>query len=160
MLKIVSSICAAAMALSVPFAAPAAAAMSTPTPAWDRQGAIEVQYRDGYRYRNGDGYRYRDRDYYRYRGDGRGFYRGHRGYRYRRPGYRYHDGYWFPPAAFIAGAIIGGAIASQEPPIRYRPRGGNAHVDWCFARYRSYRAYDNTFQPYHGPRRQCHSPYG
>lgn len=39
-------------------------------------------------------------------------------------------------------------------------RGGNAHVRWCYNRYRSYRAYDNTFQPYHGPRRQCRSPFG
>ena len=150
MLKIVSSICAAAMALSVPFVAPANAAMPSPTPAWERLGPTEVQYRERYR----DGYRHH------YRGDRRGFYRGHRGYRDRRPGYRYHDGYWFPPAAFIAGAIFGGAIAAQEPPIRYRPRGVNSHVDWCHARYRSYRAYDNTFQPYNGPRRQCRSPYG
>ena len=150
MLKIVSSICAAAMALFVPFVAPASAAMPSPAPAWERLGPTDVQYRERYR----DGYRHH------YRGDRRGFYRGHRGYRDRRPGYRYHNGYWFPPAAFIAGAIIGGAIAAQEPPIRYRPRGGNAHVDWCYARYRSYRAYDNTFQPYNGPRRQCNSPYG
>lgn len=34
-----------------------------------------------------------------------------------------------------------------------------AHVQWCYSRYRSYRAYDNTFQPYNGPRRQCRSPY-
>ena len=34
-----------------------------------------------------------------------------------------------------------------------------AHVNWCYSRYRSYRAWDNTFQPYHGPRRQCRSPY-
>lgn len=34
-----------------------------------------------------------------------------------------------------------------------------AHVRWCYARYRSYRAADNTFQPYHGPRRACRSPY-
>ncbi|MGV3652562.1 MAG: BA14K family protein, partial [Devosia sp.] len=26
-------------------------------------------------------------------------------------------------------------------------------------RYRSYRASDNTFQPYNGPRQQCVSPY-
>jgi hypothetical protein len=35
----------------------------------------------------------------------------------------------------------------------------SAHVRWCYDRYRSYRAWDNTFQPYHGPRRQCRSPY-
>ncbi|MCP4129056.1 MAG: BA14K family protein, partial [Gammaproteobacteria bacterium] len=35
----------------------------------------------------------------------------------------------------------------------------NAHLDWCYNRYRSYRDRDNTFQPYNGPRRQCISPY-
>ena len=45
-------------------------------------------------------------------------------------------------------------------PRRYYRRGGSsAHVRWCYDRYRSYRAWDNTFQPYHGPRRQCWSPY-
>jgi BA14K-like protein len=33
------------------------------------------------------------------------------------------------------------------------------HVAYCHHRYKSYREYDNTFQPYHGPRRACHSPY-
>ena len=37
---------------------------------------------------------------------------------------------------------------------------GQAHVQWCHARYRSYRSWDNTFQPYHGARRACLSPYG
>ncbi|RWQ89654.1 MAG: BA14K family protein [Mesorhizobium sp.] len=36
---------------------------------------------------------------------------------------------------------------------------GDSHVEWCYSRYRSYRAYDNTYQPYYGPRRQCISPY-
>lgn len=35
----------------------------------------------------------------------------------------------------------------------------SAHVQWCYDRYRSYRAWDNTFQPNYGPRRQCISPY-
>ena len=88
------------------------------------------------------------------RGYRAGFYRGYRGYRYQRPGYRYHNGYWFPFAAFATGAIIGGAIAADRG-VSY----SSAHVRWCNNRYRSYRAYDNTFQPYHGPRRQCYSPY-
>ena len=63
-----------------------------------------------------------------YGGDGyyrRGFYRG-RGY-YRRGfygggGYYGHDyGLWVPGAAFIAGAIIGSALAGQWEP-EYRPR--------------------------------------
>jgi BA14K-like protein len=47
-------------------------------------------------------------------------------------------------------------------PRRYyrAPVAGNTHVRWCYARYRSYRAWDNSFQPYNGPRRQCYSPYG
>ncbi len=30
-----------------------------------------------------------------------GYWRGHRGFRYRRPGYRLYNGFWYPPAAFI-----------------------------------------------------------
>lgn len=29
-----------------------------------------------------------------------GYWRGHRGYRARRPGYRLYNGFWYPPAAF------------------------------------------------------------
>ena len=86
------------------------------------------------------------------------YWRGHRGYREPRPGYRRHGDYWFPLAAFATGMIISGAIAnSAPPPPAYS--GGNAHVNWCYNRYRSYRASDNTFQPYNGPRKQCISPY-
>jgi hypothetical protein len=96
----------------------------------------------------------RDRHWHGDRGYRHGWYRGHRGYRYARPGYRHHNGYWFPLAAFGAGAIIGGAIANDGGYT-----GGGSHVNWCANRYRSYRAYDNTYQPYGGPRRQCVSPY-
>jgi len=89
-----------------------------------------------------------------------GWYHGHRGYRYERRGYRRHsDGWWYPLAAFGAGAIIGGAIAN-DGYAQPRYEGINPrHTDWCYARYRSYRAYDNTFQPNYGPRKQCYSPY-
>lgn len=97
-------------------------------------------------------WRGRDRIYLRH---GHHYWRGHRGYRHHRPGYRRHGDFWFPLAAFAAGAIISGAIANDRPPAS----GGSAHVRWCYDHYRSYRAYDNTFQPYHGPRRQCYSPY-
>jgi len=86
------------------------------------------------------------------------YWNGHRGYRERRAGYRYHNGYWYPLAAFAAGAIIGGAIAQPRPV----PRAGNInpqHYQWCQARYRSYDSRSNTFQPYNGPRQQCLSPY-
>ncbi|MER2536914.1 MAG: BA14K family protein [Rhizobiaceae bacterium] len=94
-----------------------------------------------------------DRRHFQHRGD-YAWYKGHRGYRNYRPGYREYNGFWFPAAAFVAGAIISGAIANQ-PRAAY----GNSHVQWCYDRYRSYRASDNTFQPYNGPRQQCYSPY-
>lgn len=91
----------------------------------------------------------RDRRDYKRRGQG--YHNGYRGYRHKRPGYRQQNGFWFPLAAFGLGAIIGGAVAGNG--------GGSAHVQWCNNHYRSYRAYDNTFQPYNGPRRACYSPY-
>lgn len=100
------------------------------------------------------------RRYDGYRGGGR-YYRGHRGYRDYRPGYRRHNnGYWFPLAAFAAGAIIAGSAAQAAPSRSYGSGGVNPrHYDWCAGRYRSYDARSNTFQPYNGPRQQCLSPY-
>lgn len=95
---------------------------------------------------------------------GWGYYNGHRGYREYRHGYRQYNGWWFPPAAFVAGAIIGGAIANQPavaPPPVYAPvRLSAAHVNWCTNRWKSYRVSDNTYQPLNGPRQACVSPYG
>lgn len=96
----------------------------------------------------------RDRDFSRRnvaRNDG-SYWRGHRGSREWRRGYRRHGDYWFPLAAFATGAVITGAIINNQ-------NRGNSHVQWCYDRYRSYRASDNTFQPYNGPRQQCYSPY-
>ena len=104
--------------------------------------------------RDRDRDRWESRDRYNSR-DRYGWYNGHRGYSERRSGYRYHNGYWFPLAAFGAGAIIGGAMQQAQPS-----NGGNSHTSWCANRWRSYRAYDNTYQPNSGPRRQCVSPYG
>jgi len=100
-----------------------------------------------------DGRRWRESDW---RGDRGRYWRGHRGYRSYRRGYREYNGWWFPLAAFTAGAVIGNAI--NEPRRVYRG-GGSSHVEWCYNRYRSYRASDNTFQPYNGPRQRCYSPY-
>ncbi|PBB21645.1 BA14K family protein [Mesorhizobium sp. WSM4313] len=107
-----------------------------------------VQYRDWRRHRSFN------RDFSR-RGDAV-YWNGHRGYREYRRGYRRHGDYWFPLAAFATGALITGAIVNSENNRVYR---GNAHVQWCYDRYRSYRASDNTFQPNNGPRQQCVSPY-
>lgn len=93
-----------------------------------------------------------DQRAYRFeRRNGRAYFNGHRGYDRRRSGYRQYNGFWFPPAAFIAGAIIRGAIENGS-------QRGDAHVRYCYNRYRSYRASDDTFQPYNGPRRRCVSP--
>ncbi|MBO3759109.1 BA14K family protein [Ciceribacter sp. L1K22] len=134
----------AAMGLAAAMAAtsylPAQAAMPLPAPVLQKSTDVtQVQYRRHYN-RHGNGY-----------------YRGYRGYRHHRHGYRYHNGYWFPLAAFTTGAIIGGAIAQPAPP---RAAGVNPrHYQWCANRYRSYDARSNTFQPYNGPRQQCYSPY-
>ena len=107
------------------------------------------------------GHRYGHGRYERYdRYERARYWNGHRGYRDRRAGYRYHNGYWYPLAAFAAGAIIGGAIAQPRPaPVAPRAGLNPRHYSWCEARYRSYDSYSNTFQPYNGPRQQCLSPY-
>jgi hypothetical protein len=86
------------------------------------------------------------------------YYRGrYDGYRYGRYRYRHrHNDAGAIIGGLAAGAIIGGILSAQQP--RYYG-GGSSHTRWCYARYRSYRAYDNTYQPYYGPRRQCVSPY-
>jgi hypothetical protein len=123
--------------------------LSAAAPAASTAPEIEkVQWRHGYYHGGG---------YYR-----RGWYGGYRGYPGYRYGYRrYSDGYWYPLAAFGAGAIIGGAIASQPRYVEPAPSNGinPRHYEWCANRYRSYRAFDNTFQPNSGPRQQCLSPY-
>lgn len=98
--------------------------------------------------RSGNRMQRQHRGGFEHRGN-RSYYNGHRGYKEPRRGYRQHNGVWFPAAAFVTGAIVGGAINNQ-PRAR-----SNAHVRSCQNRYRSYRASDNTFQPNNGPRRQC-----
>jgi hypothetical protein len=76
---------------------------------------------------------YGGRGYYR-----RGFYRGGGNYRRGFGGYYgHHDNFWVPGAAFIAGAIIGGALAGQWEP-EYRP---------IYRPYRAYRPY-RVYEPY------------
>ncbi|MFN7025745.1 MAG: BA14K family protein [Pseudorhizobium sp.] len=55
-----------------------------------------------------------------------------------------------------AGAIIGGAIASQPGRAYAAP---NQHIQWCMDRYRSYRPSDDTYVPRAGVRAYCNSPY-
>lgn len=99
--------------------------------------------------------RYREHEYRRERPRHwrRDWPRRYYGPRYYRPRYYepYYDPYYYDPGPSIYVA----------PPRRYyrTERYSSAHVRWCYARYRSYREYDNTYQPYYGRRRQCYSPY-
>lgn len=145
--RILTGVCASAMALSFA-AADIVAANAAPIVRLDAGPSAglpteHVEWRGRARWEHRRGHVY---------------WNGHRGYRHHRHGYREHNGYWFPLAAFATGALITGAIANSQPTYRVY-RGGSAHVQWCYDRYRSYRASDNTFQPYHGPRQQCYSPY-
>ncbi|MBL0371341.1 BA14K family protein [Rhizobium sp. KVB221] len=55
-----------------------------------------------------------------------GYYRGHRGYRYARRGYRRHvDGYWYPSVVFAPVVVI-------KPARAWR---------WCGPRYNRYRCW-------------------
>jgi hypothetical protein len=151
MRRLISALCAGVLALSM--IAPAAAQGQDTTGLSARHGSHFRVARDHNRHWRGHDrrlYRSHDRRGF-YSHGGYGWYNGHRGYRHYRHGYREYNGWWFP-AAILGGAIIGNAIVNA-------PRGGSAHVQWCYDRYRSYRASDNTYQPYNGPRRQCVSPY-
>jgi hypothetical protein len=169
MRKFLSAICASALtaAVAITGVMPAGAApVYVPAAPHTQNAQSDVIQVDNHRKwrknnmrrgSNWDGPRHSQR---RWRDNDRryGWYNGHRGYRERRAGYRYHNGWWFPGGAFVAGAIIGGAIANSNNAPRYSG-GGSSHVQWCYDRYRSYRASDNTFQPYNGGRQQCYSPY-
>lgn len=86
----------------------------------------------------------------RYRCYGRGCYQ---------PRYRHYDPYYGHRRIYRDRVII------YERPRRIyrrhhrRVHRSDRHTRWCYNRYRSYRAWDNTFQPYHGRRRACRSPY-
>lgn len=60
------------------------------------------------------------------------------------------------------------AIKGDENVVPVQTAGASAsgdtsgsHDEWCSARYRSYRAGDNSYQPFDGgPRKACQSPFG
>lgn len=92
--------------------------------------------------------------------DGNGYYNGHRGYRGYHEGYRRSNGYWFPPEAFLGVMILNGIIQNQRPVYRqHRMSYGDAHIQWCQSRYRSYDIRTDSYQPNHGGRKLCNSPY-
>ena len=89
---------------------------------------------------------------------GTGFGYGH-GFGYNVPSYRYAD----PVVTYRPRVVYERPVIVERPVVYERPvrsvSSYDAHVSYCYGRYRSYRESDNTFQPYHGPRRQCRSPY-
>ena len=144
-------------------------------------GRVYGGSRSPYFYRRGGGWH---GEYFHRFGGYRGGYYGGRGGFYGRPYYRggygrpyYRGGYYGRP--YYGGGYYGGGYGSgfylgfggpllgmgyyapwaYGPPVRPVYRSGGGHTGWCYARYRSYRAWDNTYQPYNGPRRQCYSPY-
>ena len=159
MKKLISGLCAGSLAATFALTGiPATAAPIFVSPSAGVQSDI-IQVQDGVKwrkksFRNGGDWKgggWKGDDFRR--SGNSAYYNGHRGYPYQRRGYREHNGFWFPAGAFVAGALITGAIINNNG-------GGNSHVEWCYDRYRSYRAYDNTFQPTYGQRRQCNSPFG
>ena len=93
---------------------------------------------------------------------------GYRGYyppyAYAPPPQRYYPaprGYYPPPPRYYPPRVYARPVPPRyyPPAPAYRTAFSAAHYDYCFSRYRSYRQYDNTFQPYSGPRKQCVSPY-
>ena len=70
---------------------------------------------------------------------------------------RYYDNYFDVPTPRYSGQRrIGGNPATGGSS---RLKAAQNHSDWCASRYRSYRASDDTFQPFEGPRKHCLSPF-
>jgi len=148
--KTISTICAA-VALAVTFTAMPASAASIQYGGAQLQNA---QFSFGFSTgdtRRGDGRFERRGDYY--------YYNGQRGYRDRRDGFRFYNGFWFPNSAFSFGFTVDGNRGRDWDRGDRRSGMSQRHIDWCYDRYRSYRASDNTFQPYSGGRQECVSPY-
>ena len=164
-----------AVAVTVPsFTGAAIAAPFVPMPQVAAPSSAEngvTQIRDRRFYRGRGGWR-GDRGYYRGYRDGRRHYRHHRGRNY--GGLALGLGVGVPLGAYLASrpAYGGGYYDDYYDRPYYRDRyvvrrvnprpvyrSGGGHANWCYNRYRSYRASDNTFQPYNGPRQQCYSPY-
>ena len=100
--------------------------------------------------------------YYRGGGYRRGFYGGGFGGYY--GGYGHYDNFWVPGAAFIAGAIIGGALANRyEPEYRpiyrpyrvYRPIWRRHRIYRPYRAYRSYPVYNYSYGPCNSWRQDC-----
>ena len=86
--------------------------------------------------------------------------------RYGRCGYGYYNGWNNAWPWFAAGAAIGYAGSYYYNNDYYDDGyyggyygGGNAHVQWCLNRYRSYDPRSDTYMGYDGYRHRCRGPY-
>lgn len=163
-MKLISTLCAtaltAAMAMTsfapaqaAPIVVPVAPAASSDVTPVD--GTSWTGGRDGGSY-------WQPRRYFR---DRNGWNNNRHGWR--RDGWNRNGGYYRDRnlggaviGGLITGAIVGGVLNNSGPVYRDRVyRGGNAHVQWCYDRYRTYRASDNTYVPRVGQRAYCNSPF-
>lgn len=97
---------------------------------------------------------------------------GFKGYHNYRRGYvKYKDDWWYPEAAFVTlshsetkhaplrvasepkRVFLTSSLEKKEPWMLKQ------HIESCQARYRSYNKNDNSYQPFHGPRKQCLSRF-
>jgi hypothetical protein len=67
-------------------------------------------------------------------------------------------GYGYGHGSYNKGHVVKKVIVNR-PFAHIQDRIWHQHVDWCQGRFRTYNTYDNTYQPYSGPRAQCWSPY-
>ena len=165
-LSLKSGLVALALATGIP---PAAQAGPLPQPAPSAPSnaltSDVIKVRDGWsgnrKWRHG-GHRWNNSNRWGNRGHWR---RGHHWDNDWRWRHRHHHRRYYGGSGFYLGLGLLPAYPLLYDDYYYRPRPvyrtglSRAHVRWCYSRYRSYRAYDNTYQPYHGPRRQCRSPY-
>ena len=110
-------------------------------------GTVElVQNRKRERARRGGGERRYDRNRHGKR------------YSYRRSGYNHRYGNYYYSSPWWIGPSIGFALT--VPGYGYGGYGGgNAHVEWCLNRFRSYDPGSDTYLGYDGNRHRCNSPY-
>jgi hypothetical protein len=98
-------------------------------------------------------------DYHRgWNGNG---YRPYRPYAYRpyRPYRPYAAPYAYRPYRPYYRPYYRPGVQVYVEPRRYYQRSGNAHVEWCLSRYRSYNPRTDTFLAYGGTYKYCRSPY-
>jgi len=149
--KFTAAFVAAAMALtSLPAATSALASPIAPLPKVTTQSfagladVVEVGHKR--KYKKSKHKKYKGKRHYKR-------YSKHRKHKKR----KYHG---FDAGSFVAGTLLGVIITQPGTRYVYDQRSlPKVHVHYCKNRYKSYRLWDNSWQPYHGPRKFCRSPY-